>query len=323
MIPIRDINRSETYPIVNYCIIAISVLVFIIELTQGQKLNEFIYRYGLVPARYTEPQIALYFTTIQQVLPFLTFMFLHGGFFHLLSNMWFLYIFGDNVEDRLGHIRYLVFYLLCGLASGVSQFIINWHSNIPTIGASGAIAGVMGAYLILYPRAKVLTLIPIFFLPYFVQIPAFFFLGIWLLFQLLNAALSTGKVGGIAWWAHIGGFIFGIVFLKLLEMLPTLGVDERLQRLTRKWATPRLHMIHPVASGTDLDLHGVISVSEREAHQGGRKLISIAHNRTKKTFFVNIPPRLSEGTTLRLRGMGRRTPEGVRGDLYLKVQIKG
>jgi membrane associated rhomboid family serine protease len=322
MIPIRDTNQSETYPVVNSCIIAVTVLAFVIELVQGQSLKEFIYLYGLVPARYTDSQIALHFTFGQQVLPFFTFMFLHGGFWHLLGNMWFLYIFGDNVEDRLGHIRYLCFYLLCGLASGTAQFVVNWHSDIPTIGASGAIAGVMGAYLILYPRAKVLTLIPIFFLPYFVEIPAFFFLGIWLLFQLLNAAATADKMGGIAWWAHIGGFIFGIVFLKLSEMVPTSGVDERIQRLTRKRATPRLQMIHPVTSGDENNLYGVISVSEREARQGGRKLINIAHDRSKKTFFVNIPPGLSEGTTLRLRGMGRQTIDGSRGDLYLKVQIK-
>ena len=125
MIPLRDTNRSKTFPLINTCIIAVSVLAFIIELTQGKGLNDFIYLYGLVPARYTEPQIALYFTTIQQVLPFLTFMFLHGGFWHLAGNMWFLYIFGDNVEDRLGHIRYLCFYLLCGLASGASQLVVN------------------------------------------------------------------------------------------------------------------------------------------------------------------------------------------------------
>ena len=322
MIPLRDTNRSETYPIVNYCIIAVSVLAFIIELVQGQGRGEFIYLYGLVPARYTEPQIARYFTTVQQILPFLTFMFLHGGFLHLLGNMWFLYIFGDNVEDRLGHIRYLCFYLLCGLASGTSQLVVNWHSDIPTIGASGAIAGVMGAYLILYPRAKVLTLIPIFFLPYFIQIPAFFFLGIWLFFQLLNAVATAGKSGGIAWWAHIGGFVFGVVFLKLFEMIPVLGADERIHGLTRKRSTPRIHMIHPTASGDGPDLYAIISLSEREARQGGRKLVNIAHNRTKKAFFVNIPPGLSDESTLRLRGIGRQTTKGVQGDLYLKVQIK-
>jgi membrane associated rhomboid family serine protease len=322
MIPIRDTNRSETYPVVNNCIIALSILTFIIELAQGQGLKEFIYLYGLVPARYAEPQIAAYFTTGQQVLPFLTFIFLHGGFLHLLGNMWFLYIFGDNVEDRLGHLRYLVFYLMCGLASGATHLVLNWHSNIPTIGASGAIAGVMGAYLVLYPRARVLAVFPIFFLPYFAEIPALFFLGIWFLFQFLSAAVTAGKAGGVAWWAHIGGFAFGIVFLKLFEMVPKTDVSERMQRLTRKRATPRLQMIHPVAPGDDLDLYGFISVSEREARQGGRKLVNIAQDRKKRTFFVNIPRGVSEGTTLRLRGMGRQTAEGVQGDLYLKVQIK-
>ncbi len=323
MIPIRDINRSETYPVVNNGIIGVTILAFIIELTQGQGLKAFIYLFGLVPARYTDPQIAVYFTTGQQVLPFLTSMFLHGGILHLLGNMWFLYIFGDNVEDRLGHVRYLFFYLLCGVASGASHLVLNWYSNIPTIGASGAIAGVMGAYLILYPRAKVLAVIPIFFLPYFAEIPALFFLGIWFLFQFLSAAATAGKAGGIAWWAHVGGFVFGVVFLKLFEMVPKAGVSEKIRRLTRKRTTPRLQMIHPVASGDDLDLYGVISVSEREAHLGGRKLVNIAHNRRKKTFFVHIPSGVAEGSTLRLRGMGRQTTEGVQGDLYLKVHIRG
>jgi len=322
VIPLRDTNQSKTYPLVNNCIIAVTVLAFIIELVHGQGIQDVIYLYGLVPARYADPRIAAYFTTGQQILPFLTFMFLHGGVLHLVGNMWFLYIFGDNVEDRLGHLRYFGFYMLCGLASGASHLIINWHSNIPTIGASGAIAGVMGAYLILYPRAKVLTLIPIFFLPYFIEIPAFFFLGIWFLFQFLSAAATVGKTGGIAWWAHIGGFIFGIIFLKLFEMVPTIGADERIHRLTRKRATPRLQMIRPVASGDGVDLYGVISVREREAFQGGRKLVSIAHDRMKRTFFVNVPPGVSAGTTLRLRGMGRRTAEGVHGNLYLKVEIK-
>ncbi|MBN1253649.1 MAG: rhomboid family intramembrane serine protease [Deltaproteobacteria bacterium] len=321
MIPLRDTNRSEVYPIVNSCIIAVTILAFIIELFQGQGLEEFIYLYGLVPARYAEPEIASYFTTGQQIIPFLTFMFLHGGFFHLLGNMWFLYIFGDNVEDRLGHLRYLIFYMLCGLSSGASHLIINWQSNVPTIGASGAIAGVMGAYLILYPRAKVLTLIPIFFLPYFIEIPAFFFLGIWFLFQFLSAAVSAGQeAGGVAWWAHIGGFVFGIVFLKLLEMMPKGKMNERIQRLTKKRTTPRLQVIHPVDSGDSLDLYGFISVSEREARLGGRKLINVAHGQGKKTFFVHIPAGVTGGTMLRLRSMGSQAT-GASGDLYLKVQI--
>jgi membrane associated rhomboid family serine protease len=317
VIPLRDTNRSEVYPIINSCIIAVTVLAFIIELLHGQGLEEFIYLYGLVPARYAEPE----FITVQRLIPFLTFMFLHGGFFHLLGNMWFLYIFGDNVEDRLGHLRYLIFYMLCGLSSGASHLIINWQSNVPTIGASGAIAGVMGAYLILYPRAKILTLIPIFFLPYFIEIPAFFFLGIWFLFQFLSAAVSTAQeAGGVAWWAHIGGFVFGIVFLKLFELVPKGKMNEKIQRLTRKRTTPRLQVIHPVDSGDSLDLYGFISVSEREARLGGRKLINVAHALGKKTFFVHIPAGVTGGTTLRLRGMGRQAT-GASGDLYLKVQI--
>ena len=151
MIPIRDTIQSKNYPIVNTIIIAANVLVYLVQLTQGDRLNQFIITYGLVPARYSVPQIAAYFTIGQQVLSFFSFMFLHGGFWHLLGNMWSLYIFGDNVEDRLGPLRYLLFYLLCGFLSGVSHLFVNWHSQVPTIGASGAIAGVMGAYLLLFP----------------------------------------------------------------------------------------------------------------------------------------------------------------------------
>ncbi|MBW2038757.1 MAG: rhomboid family intramembrane serine protease [Deltaproteobacteria bacterium] len=322
MIPIRDTNRSETYPIINNLIIAVTVLVFFIELFQGQRLKEFIYIYGLVPARYSVPQISAHFTNGQQVLSFLTFMFLHGGFLHLLGNMWFLYIFGDNVEDRLGHFRYLAFYLLCGLASGVSHLALNWHSQIPTIGASGAIAGVMGAYLILYPRAKVLALVPIFFFLYFAEVPAFLFLGVWFLFQFLSAAGTSGKAGGIAWWAHVGGFIFGIIFLKLFEMLPETSADRKVRGVTKKRTTPRLQVIRPAGRGDDPNIYGVISVSEREARLGARKLISVVHGLKKKSFLLTVPPGVSEGTTLRLKGMGQQTSEGVRGDLYLKVEIK-
>jgi membrane associated rhomboid family serine protease len=323
MIPIRDTIRSETYPIVNSCIIAVNVLVFFVELSQGARLDGFIKIYGLVPARYSVPQIADYFTTGQQVLSFLTFMFLHGGFLHLLGNMWSLYIFGDNVEDRLGHFRYLMFYLLCGLASGISHLAINWHSMIPTIGASGAIAGVMGAYFILYPRAKVLTLVPIFFFFQFIELPAFLFLGIWFLFQFMSAAGASAQAAGIAWWAHIGGFVFGVIFLKLFEMLPASGVRGKVRHLTKKRTTPRLQVIRPAGSGSGPDMYGVIAITEREALFGARKLVNIAEGFKKRTFFLTIPPGLSEGRTLRLKGMGRRTAEGWRGDLYLKVQVRG
>ena len=220
MIPIRDTIQSKNYPVVNNIIIAANVLLYLVQLTQGDRLNHFFITYGLVPARYSVPQIAAYFTSGQQVLSFFSFMFIHGGFWHLLGNMWSLYIFGDNVEDRLGPLRYLLFYLLCGFLSGISHLFINWHSQVPTIGASGAIAGVMGAYLLLFPRAKVLTLIPIFFIPIFVDIPAFLFLGFWFLLQFISAAGSSGQAGGVAWWAHIGGFVFGMIFVKLFLKIP-------------------------------------------------------------------------------------------------------
>ena len=167
MIPIRDTTPSKNYPIVNTVIIGVNIFLFLVEMAQGNALDRFIFIYGLVPARYTDPHLSGYFTLGRQILSLISFMFLHGGFWHLLGNMWSLYIFGDNVEDRLGPFRYLTFYLLCGFASGLSHLLLNQSSNVPTIGASGAIAGVMGAYFILYPNSKILTLIPIFFIPYF------------------------------------------------------------------------------------------------------------------------------------------------------------
>ena len=190
MIPIRDTTPTQNAPIVNSTIIGINVVIFVIQIAQGPEVHQFNYIYGLVPARYTVPQISAYFNLGQQVLSFFSFMFLHGNFWHLLGNMWSLYIFGDNVEDRLGPLRYLMFYLICGVASGVSHLLLNLHSNLPTIGASGAIAGVMGAYFILHPRSRILTLIPIIFIPYFMEIPAYFFLGLWFLLQFINAAGS-------------------------------------------------------------------------------------------------------------------------------------
>ena len=249
MIPLRDTVPTKNYPLVNNIIIGINVVIFLYQFIQPVGQGNFIYIYGLVPARYSVPQISAYFTTFQQVFSFLSFMFLHGGFWHLLGNMWSLYIFGDNVEDRLGHLRYLVFYIICGLGSGVSHLLLNLNSNVPTIGASGAIAGVMGAYFILHPRAKILTLIPIFFIPYFLEIPAAFFLGIWFILQFVNAAGSHGQVSGVAWWAHIGGFVFGIIFLKLLLALPIASPPEKLRRATERKKTPRLQVIRPVGSG--------------------------------------------------------------------------
>ncbi|MCG6972578.1 MAG: rhomboid family intramembrane serine protease [Desulfobacterales bacterium] len=320
MIPIRDTIPSRNYPIVNTTIIVINVIVYFIELAQGPNLDRFVYIYGLVPARYSIPQIASYFTFGQQALSLVSFMFLHGGFWHILGNMWFLFIFGDNVEDRLGPFRYLVFYLLCGLVSGLSQLIFNFHSNVPTIGASGAIAGVMGAYLILHPHSKILTLIPIIFIPWFIEIPAYFFLGFWFFLQFINAAGSHGQISGIAWWAHIGGFVFGIACLKVFLALPGTGASDKLRRVTAKRKTHRLQVIRPVGVGKDPHLYGTISISPFEALIGTQKLVNIPWGFQKRIVKVIVPPGIKEGNKLRLRGLGKMA-DGERGDLYLKVMI--
>jgi len=260
MIPLRDTIQSRNYPVVNTLIIVLNSGLFLLELGQGTGFNEFIFTYGLVPARYSMPQIGAYFSASQQVVALFSFMFLHGGFWHLLGNMWSLYIFGDNVEDRLGPFRYLVFYLVCGLASGLFHLFIHWHSRIPTIGASGAIAGVMGAYFILYPKSRILTLIPIFFLPYLVEVPAYFFLAVWFLIQFISAASSPAQAAGIAWWAHIGGFVFGLIFMKLLLNIPQIGITSRLRRAIPRGKTHRFQVLRPVGSVDGPHLYGILPI---------------------------------------------------------------
>lgn len=175
--------------------------------------------YGLVPAhvtlglRYGEAGVA------ETIAPFFTCMFLHGGWWHLIGNMWFLWIFGDNVEDTLGSVRFVLFYLLCGLAASTVQYLVQPASVLPTVGASGAIAGVLGAYALLFPGARVLTLVPIFFVLQVIEVPAVVMLGIWFLMQILNGSVATlgTAAGGVAWWAHIGGFLAGLGLVLALR----------------------------------------------------------------------------------------------------------
>ncbi len=321
MIPIRDAIRSKHFPAVNILIIGLNIIVFLWELIQGPHLEEALFIFGLVPIRYSNPELSTHFTTFQQFLPFLTSMFLHGGFLHILGNMWFLYIFGDNIEDRLGHIRYLIFYIFCGVAAGLVHLLTNWDSKIPTIGASGAISGVMGAYLLLYPRARIMTLIPIFFFFQFVEIPAFIFLGYWLFLQLFSGSLTPSNIGGIAFWAHIGGFISGLIFIKIFDAIPRTGLSNSLRRFTQRQTTPRLQSISPYELPDELDLHGVIKITPKEAYTGARKLISIPQGLKKRTLMVTIPPGVEEGTRLRLKGLGKKDTNGNRGDLFLEVQV--
>jgi membrane associated rhomboid family serine protease len=322
MIPIRATDPSKNYPLATYGIIVVNVLVFLLQLSHRSDIERFYYFYGLVPARYTVSHIAAYFSTPQQALPFLSFMFLHGGIWHLVSNMLFLHVFGDKIENRLGVLRYLCFYLLCGVTSGASHMLLNLTSNTPIIGASGAIAGVMGAYFILYPRSKILTLVPIIIIPFFFEIPAFFFLALWLLLQFLNALGSQPGLSGVAWWAHIGGFVFGILFLKLFNVVPHLGLSDTIRAATRKKTTYRLQVIRPEQTAKDANLYGTITISPYEAFAGTQKVINIPWGFHTRLFQVTIPPGLGEGRQLRLKGQGQPTPDGGRGDLYLKVLIR-
>jgi len=319
MIPLRDTIRSKNYPVINNALIALNVIVFIMEMGN---LDRFVLIYGFIPARYTVPEIAAYFTVGEQLFPLISFMFLHGGFWHLVGNMWFLYIFGDNIEDRLGHLRYLVFYLLCGWASALVHLAFNWHSQVPTVGASGAIAGIMGAYFILYPRSRILTLIPIIIIPFFFEIPAAFFLGFWILFQVFSASIIDPHAGGIAWWAHIGGFLSGMAFLWVFLSIPKTGMGEKMHAVTKRGKTPRLHRIRPADSDDADNLYGTISITPGEAKRGTRKVINIAEGSRKRLFHLNIAPGTGDGTMLRMAGIGRVKEGGERGDVFLRVNIK-
>ncbi|MGQ9567706.1 MAG: rhomboid family intramembrane serine protease [Anaerolineae bacterium] len=214
MFPLQDTVRSREFPVVNWLLIAANVLIFVLESSLGpRQLQRLLMLCGVVPARF----LRLGLSDPIQVLTIFTSMFLHGGWWHLISNMWALFIFGDNVEDRMGHVRYLVFYLLSGFAASLAHIFMAPASTVPTVGASGAISGVLAAYLVLFPRARVITFVPLFFMPWFVEVPALLYLGMWFLSQLFNGlfTLMPGMemYGGVAWWAHVGGFVAGLVLV--------------------------------------------------------------------------------------------------------------
>jgi len=238
MIPFRDHNPSGSVPIITILLIVLNALAFFVELDQGEGLESFIRGYGLTPSRVfgkepPQPQpryriMGAWLVRDRAVeiplppvwLTFLTSMFLHGGWMHLIGNMWYLWIFGDNVEDRMGHTKFLLFYLLCGLAAAGVQTLANAGSTMPMVGASGAIAGVLGAYMIAFPTARVTTLIFLGFFFTVVDLPAVFLLGFWFAIQFISGldsmALSEAA-GGVAWFAHIGGFVAGIVLLFVFQ----------------------------------------------------------------------------------------------------------
>jgi membrane associated rhomboid family serine protease len=222
MIPLRDaVPRRET-PYVLWGLIALNGLVFLFELSlSGHSLQRFIASFGFTPARFTLPEGVL----ASSIGPYrywsaLTYMFIHGGWLHILGNMWFLWVFGDNVEDTIGHLSFLFFYILCGVAAVAFFFLLYPHSKVPTIGASGAISGIMGAYLLMFPKARVMTLIPIFIFPLIIEIPAIVFIGVWFFLQLIFGtfnSLSPHASQSVAWWAHVGGFVAGMLFLPLFR----------------------------------------------------------------------------------------------------------
>ena len=224
MIPFRDNIPSRSFPIITVFIILINIAAFLYELSLGPSLDGFVSQFSVIPAQVLSwPGSDLTLTAV--ALPFVTSMFLHGGWMHLIGNMWYLWIFGDNVEDRLGHLNFFLFYILCGLGAGIVHTILNAGSAVPSLGASGAIAGVLGAYVVSYPFARVLTLVPIFFFIQVIEIPALIVLGFWFVMQFLSGAASLASAaganaGGVAWWAHVGGFVIGIILLRVFPRQP-------------------------------------------------------------------------------------------------------
>ena len=213
MIPIRDENPTRRFPFINYALIAINVLVFFWQISLGASSDDVFYRLALIPLDVTSG------FDIGDVRSIFTSMFMHAGWAHLLGNMLYLWIFGDNVEDALGHIRYLLFYIAGGFAASLTHVILYPSSTVPTVGASGAIAATLGAYLLLFPNRRVVTIIPFGFFLQVARIPAIFVLGFWFLLQLIEGTLALGvkQLGGVAFWAHIGGFVFGMLFGPLMR----------------------------------------------------------------------------------------------------------
>ncbi len=215
MFPLRDDVQSSIAPLISWFIIAANVFAFLIELSQGPELNSFITAHGLTPVLF------LHHFSAGQIVNIFSSMFLHSGFAHIFGNMWFLFIFGDNVEDRMGHIGFILFYLLTGIAAAMSQVFLNAGSDLPMIGASGAISGVLGAYFIFYPKATILAYVPIRGAS-LMHVPAWVFLGVWFIFQFFSQVqsslgVSEGESGGVAFLAHLGGFVAGMILAKVFD----------------------------------------------------------------------------------------------------------
>ena len=242
MFPLKDNIQARNFPVVNIGLIIINIVFFIYQVSYGHMVDQLIYAFGFIPSRFFSQQAEGWLNP-SGFLPVFSSMFLHANLIHLISNMWMLWIFGDNVEDCMGHGRYLLFFLLCGVASVAAQAIANPQSSIPMIGASGAISGVLGAYFLTYPHARILTLLPIFILIYLIELPAYFFLGFWFLMQFVQGSLYSMNAdkmvgGGVAWWAHVGGFAAGVVLLQVFRckdwQRPVVKSEKKIRRIGRQ-----------------------------------------------------------------------------------------
>jgi membrane associated rhomboid family serine protease len=238
MIPLKDDIPARRFPVVNISLIGVNIAVFLFEWTSGPHINQLIMRFGFVPARFSS-MYSWDYLDISRYTTIFTSLFLHGSLFHVLANMWVLWIFGDNVEDCMGRLRYLIFFFLCGIASVVAQALSNPDSTLPLVGASGAISGVLGAYFLTYPRARILTLVPIFILFYLIDLPAFIFLGLWFLIQFVSGyasmmAKDAATGGGIAWWAHVGGFGAGVVLVHFFRQEKLCQAYQRTAKRVRR-----------------------------------------------------------------------------------------
>lgn len=220
MLPLRDDQPSRTRPLITLALIAFNVAVFVYQLGLDEFQTERLLEHtALLPARLVDAAThGARLEALEAASTLVTSQFLHGGVMHLVLNLWALWIFGDNVEDRLGPLRYLVFYVACGAAAGLAHVLASPQSLVPTVGASGAISGVMGAYIVFYPRARVVTLVPVLFYPLFFNLPAVLYLGLWFALQVLSglAESSGSESGGVAWWAHIGGFVAGLGLVAVM-----------------------------------------------------------------------------------------------------------
>jgi rhomboid family protein len=219
-IPLKDNIRRQTFWVATLGLIAVNTAVFVFELSLGPQLNQFVYIFGLVPARYATAHGIILTSLDTFLVPVFTSMFIHGGWLHLIGNMLFLFVFGRSVEDRYGHGRFLALYFLSGFGAAITHIIFNAGSKVPTIGASGAIAGILGAYLISFPTARITTLIPLLFFFWTIRLPALLVLVYWFLIQFVAGfqmlAIESATHGGVAWWAHVGGFLLGMILAVTL-----------------------------------------------------------------------------------------------------------